>query len=330
MKAIVNLPGLSLHPGSGTHWWRSISSEEQVRAAQELDRLGYDYIQVPEHIVMHPSLLSRSGPFWVHALSAAGFVLGATKRIKVLCLVVVPYHGAIELAKALATLDHLSGGRLVVVALTGWSEREFEALGVPFSARGRMTDEYVDAMVELWTSESPRFEGEFVSFDEIVFEPKPLQAHLPIWMGGKTKRAMRRVAERGDGWLAYDTPRSEVPAMLSQLRSELARLGRHTQVEISLPLYDGRRDPSTHVVVEPPKVELVADAVLEQAHEIARLGATVTDANAPLGTSVYQTDAADAPPATRSLTDYLERITWFAETVLPGLHALECVPQQVG
>ena len=326
VEVIVNLPGLSLHPGTGTHWWKSISFEERVRAAQELDRLGYDYIMVPEHIVVHPSLLPRSGPFWVHSLSAAGFVLGATRTVKVMCLVVVPYHGAIELAKALATLDHLSGGRLVVVALTGWSEWEFSTLGIPFASRGRMTDEYVDAMVELWTSESPTFDGEFVSFEEIVFEPKPFQARLPIWMGGKTKRAMRRVAERGDGWLSYDTPRAGVSEMLSHLRSEQRRLQRHTPVEISLPLYDGRRDPTSHAVVEPPKVELVPDAVLEQANEVARLGATVTDANVPLGTSVYQTDAADAPPATRSLSDYLERVNWFAEAVLPGIHALDCVP----
>jgi probable F420-dependent oxidoreductase len=320
VKVVVNLPGLSLHPGAGTHWWRSISFAEQVRAAQELDRLGYDYIMVPEHIVVHPSLVPRSGPFWVHSLSAAGFVLGATKTIKVACLVVVPYHRPIELAKALATLDHLSGGRLVVVALTGWSEWEFSTLGIPFASRGRMTDEYVDAMVELWTSESPAFDGEFVSFDEIVFEPKPFQEHLPVWMGGKTKRAIRRVAERGDGWLSYDTPRSEVPEMLSHLRSEQARLRRAGPIEISLPLYDGRRDPTSHTVVEPPKVILEPNAVLEQANEIARLGATVTDANVPLGTSVYQTDGADAPPPTRNLADYLERINWFAETVLPGIH----------
>jgi hypothetical protein len=130
------------------------------------------------------------------------------------------------------------------------------------------------------------------------------------------------VAQQGDGWLAYDTPRSEVPEMLAHLRAEQDRLQRHVPIEISLPLYDGRRDPVSHVVVEPPKVVLEAGAVLEQAREVAGLGATITDANVPLGTSVYQTDSADAPPATRSLSDYLERIHWFAETALPGIHAL--------
>lgn len=322
MKVIVNLPGLSLHPGTGTHWWKTIGFEEQVETARTLERLGYDYIMVPEHIVVHPSLVPRSGPFWVHSLSAAGFILGATTTIKVACLVVVPYHNPIELAKALATLDHLSGGRLVVVALTGWSEWEFSTLGVPFSTRDAMTSEVVDAMVTLWTSESPSFAGEFVSFDEIVFEPKPFQEHLPVWLGGKTRRALSRVAERGDGWLAYDTPRSEVPEMLSHLRAEQQRLDRRDPIEISLPLYDGRRDPISHAVVEPPKVVLESSAVMEQAREVAGLGAGVTDANVPLGTSVYQTDSPDAPPATRSLSDYLERLHWFAETALPGIHDL--------
>ena len=322
MKVLATLPGLSLHPGTGTHWWRSMSFDDRIEAAQALDRLGFDYITIPEHIVVDPRIVDEAGPFWVHSLSAAGFVLGATRRINVACLVVVPYHHPIELAKALATLDHLSGGRLVVVALTGWSEWEFDVLGAPFAARGSMTDEYVDAMVELWSSESPSFRGTHVSFENLVFEPKPLQEHLPIWMGGRTKRALRRVAERGDGWLSYATPRSDMPEMLAYLAAQPGVQRRQDPLEISIPLYDGRRDPVSRAVIEPPHVVLDRDAVMEQAVEVARLGATVTDVNAVLGTSVYQTDAHDAPPATTSLAGYLERIQWFAESALDGIHDL--------
>ena len=88
-------------------------------------------------------------------------------------------------AKALATLDWLSSGRITVTFGVGWLEKEFEILGVPFHERGRMGDEYLAAIIELWTKDAPEFEGEYVSFQNVAFEPKPVQKpHLPIWMGG--------------------------------------------------------------------------------------------------------------------------------------------------
>jgi probable F420-dependent oxidoreductase len=322
VKFTTHLPGMTLY-GGGDHWWKSITTDQIVHIARELDRLDYDYITLTEHLYMHPDFVPQFGPRWTHSLSAAGFVLGATQKIRVVCLVVVPYHGAIELAKALASLDFLSGGRLVCLALTGYQEWEFATLRVPFSERGRMTDEYVDAMRELWTSDRPRFDGKFVSFDDVVFEPKPIQQPLPIWMGGRTHAALRRVARRGDAWISYMTRRAEVPAMLEYLYAQPEVARRATPLEISLPLYEGERDPVTHVLLKQPRVVLQADRVVEQARTIAALGATVTDADAPLGTSVFQNDRDDAPPPTKSFADYLERIQWFAEEVMPSARAIE-------
>jgi len=316
-----HLPGMTLY-GGGDHWWKDVTTDQLVHIAQELDRLDYDYITLTEHLYMHPDLVPQFGPRWTHSLSAAGFVLGATKKIRVVCLVVVPYHGAIELAKALASLDFLSGGRLVCLALTGYQEWEFETLGVPFSDRGRMTDEYVDAMRELWTAERPAFAGRFVSFDDVVFEPKPIQRPLPIWMGGRTHAALRRVARRGDAWISYMTPRAEVPAMLEYLYAQPELAKRTSPLEISLPLYEGERDPVTHVLVKQPHVLLEADHVLEQVRTIAGLGATLTEADVPLGTSVFQNARKDAPPPTKSFADYLERIHWFADEVMPTARAI--------
>jgi probable F420-dependent oxidoreductase len=105
-------------------------------------------------------------------------------------------------AKALATLDVLSGGRLVVGVGVGWMREEFEALGLPpFEERGAVTDEYIRAFKELWTSDNPHFEGKYVSFDNISFLPKPVQKpHPPIWVGGESRPALRRTAELADGW----------------------------------------------------------------------------------------------------------------------------------
>ncbi|MBM3678093.1 MAG: TIGR03619 family F420-dependent LLM class oxidoreductase, partial [Actinobacteria bacterium] len=217
MRFTCHVPGMTLYHGSARHWWQEITTDQAVGVARRLDELGYDFLTISEHLVLTSEQAEQYGPRWVHSLSAAGFVLGATSRIKVVVLVVVPYHGCIELAKALATLDFLSGGRLVVLALTGYQPWEFETLGVPFAERGRMTDEFVDAMRVLWTEHRPTFHGRFVSFDDVVFEPKPVQHPLPIWMGGRTRRALQRVAERGDAWIAYSTPRADVPAMLDYL-----------------------------------------------------------------------------------------------------------------
>lgn len=315
MRFTAKVPGMTLY-GSPRHWWKDVTTDQIVTIARALDRLGFDHVTIDEHLFMHPHLVPQFGPRWTHSLSAAGFVLGATSRIRVLCLAVVPYHGAIELAKALASLDFLSGGRLTVLALTGYQEWEFETLGVPFAERGRMTDEYVDAMRELWIAERPSFHGRFVEFADIVFEPKPVQQPLPVWMGGRTKAALRRIARRGDAWISYATPRSQVPEMLDYLWAQPELVERPRPIEISLPLYEGVRDPFSHVVVEQPEVVLEADAVLEQVETIARLGATLTDADTVLGTGVFQNERPDAPPPTRSFEDYLERIHWFAEEVI--------------
>jgi hypothetical protein len=243
-------------------------------------------------------------------------VLGTTTRIRVVCLVVVPYHNAIELAKALATLDYVSGGRLVVLALVGYKPWEFELLGVPFAERGAILDEYLDAMAELWYSERPQFHGRHVEFADVVFDPRPVQRPLPLWMGGRTRAALRRLARIGDAWISYNTPRADIPGMLEYLRAQPEFQARPRRIDVSLPLFEGRRDPMSHAIIEQPRVVLERDAILEQVETIAGLGATLTDADTVLGTGVFQNDRDDAPPPTKSFDDYLERLHWFAEEIL--------------
>ena len=186
-----------------------------------------------------------------------------------------------------------------------------------------MTDEYLDAMRELWTAERPAFDGKFVSFDDVVFEPKPIQDPLPVWMGGRTHAALRRVAaprRRLD--LVHDAARrrpgdARVPA-------------RATRARRSAPSPSRSRCRSTRAGATRSRtfcsssrsVLLEADHVLEQVRTIAGLGATLTEADVPLGTSVFQNARADAPPPTKSFADYLERIQWFAEEVMPTARAI--------
>jgi probable F420-dependent oxidoreductase len=316
MKFTAHVPGMTLYPGIGKHWWEHATPDDIAIAAQESERVGIDYLTVSEHIVMSKEAVAEMGARWVHSLSATGYLFGATSKIEVVCLVVIPYHPPIELAKALATLDYLSGGRLVLLALVGYNQWEFKQLGVPFAERGRMTDEYLDAMQELWTSEEPAFHGSFVDFEDVVFDPKPARP-IPIWHGGYAKAAVRRVARAGDGWITYATGRDQLPEMLEHLRGQPGYTERPRRIELSLPLFEGRREPVSHKVIEQPRIVLEKEPILEQVRAIAALGATITDASTLLGTGVYQNDLPGSPPPTRSLSDYVERLHWFAEEILP-------------
>ena len=125
------------------------------------------------------------------------------------------------LAKALSTADWFSGGRITVTFGVGWLEGEFDLLGVPFHERGRMSEEYLEAMVELWTQESPCYEGRYVSFRDVAFEPKPVQKpHLPIWMGGDADAALKRAARFASGWNPFLTKPEDIPARLDFIKSQ--------------------------------------------------------------------------------------------------------------
>jgi probable F420-dependent oxidoreductase len=237
VKFSLKVPGLDLYPGRGTHWWRHIQPQELVAIVRRIEELGYDQVNVATHFAMDRESTAEMGARWTHSLSAAGFILGATTRLRVACLVVVPYHQPIELAKALSTLDFLSGGRLTVLALVGYKPWEFELLGVPFGERGPITDEYVEAMQTLWTQERPEFHGRYVSFSDVVFEPKPVQQPLPVWFGGRTKAAMRRIARFGDGWLPYATPRSQFREMVEHIYEQPSFQLRPRRLGLGLELF---------------------------------------------------------------------------------------------
>ena len=151
-------------PGYTPEWETRLSTTDFQLIARTADDLGYDAIQVPEHIVMPNDLATMMGAYWPHAFTAMAFIAGATTRLAVnASVIVLPYHEPITLAKAVATLDVLSGGRVVLSVGVGHAEDEFRALGVPFEKRGRIADEYLEVMKVLWTEDAPCYEGEFVS-----------------------------------------------------------------------------------------------------------------------------------------------------------------------
>jgi probable F420-dependent oxidoreductase len=207
-----------------------------VRRGEEL---GYHFVLFGDHIVVPRQITSpypytETGEFpgsasgeAMEQLTVLAFLAGQTQTIRlVTSVIIVPHRNPLVAAKALATLDVLSKGRLVVGVGVGWMREEFEALGLPpFEERGAVTDEYIRAFKELWTSEDPSFEGKYCRFSNISFLPKPVQKpHPPIWVGGESRRALRRTAELGNAWYPISSNPQFPLGEPEQLAARLQRL----------------------------------------------------------------------------------------------------------
>ena len=215
------------------------------------EALGYHLLVVPDHVIF-PLSNDSVYPYderGVHPGTGAGacleqltvlaFLAGQTRTIRLgTSVMIVPHRNPIVAAKALATLDVLSGGRVNVGVGAGWLREEFETLGLPpFEERGAVTDEYIRAFKELWTSDAPSFQGKYCQFDNVSFLPKPVQKpHPPIWVGGESNRAMRRAARIGNVWHPLGTNPAFPLATPEQLEAAMSKLSARAKRE--------GRDPS--------------------------------------------------------------------------------------
>jgi len=229
------------------------------------DRLGFYCMVMPDHI-LQPNQVNSTYPYsltgdilaagqsgdgeWPEQITTLAYLAGVTERIRlVTSVMIIPYRNPILTAKMLSTLDMLSKGRLILGAGVGWMEEEFELLDAPpFAERGAVTNEYLQAFIELWTKDDPKFEGKYVNFSDITFLPKPVQKpYPPIWIGGQSKPAIRRAAQIGDCW----HPVGAIPAaplepeelaenlvLLYQYAEKAGRDPATIQVSVKAPLYD--------------------------------------------------------------------------------------------
>ena len=208
------------------------------------EAMGFDYATLSDHVVIPTDIqakypYSSTGEFPAGAraerheqLIEVAFVAARTTKLRlVTSVMVVPHRPAVLTAKMLSTIDVLSGGRLVLGIGAGWMKEEFEAIGAPdFAERGKVTDEYIKAFIELWTNPKPHFAGQHVRFDNIVFEPKPVQKpHPPIWVGGESGPALRRTAQLGDAWYPIGTNPANPLDSLARFKAQVARLRKMTQ-----------------------------------------------------------------------------------------------------
>jgi probable F420-dependent oxidoreductase len=190
-----------------------------VDLAQQAEALGYDSIWTTDHVMMAKGQDEPYGHV-LEALTTLTYLAPLTQRVRLgISVLVLPQRSPVVVAKGIATLDVLSGGRLILGLGAGWNEREFQFLGASFHDRGRRLNEYISMFRELWTSPQPRFEGQFVQFSDVLFSPRPVQPNgPPIWIGGGSRAALRRAATLADGWQSTGIGPERYAESVRQLR----------------------------------------------------------------------------------------------------------------
>jgi probable F420-dependent oxidoreductase len=217
-----------------------------VEVAQAAEAAGFESIWTVEHVVVPHGYQSRY-PYSASGRMGSGledhpipdpliwlaYIASATRTIKLgTAILILPQRNPVVTAKEVATLDHLSGGRVLLGIGVGWLAEEFAALGLPFEDRGPRTDEYVAAMRALWSQECATYKGRFISFEQVFCRPLPPERRIPIVVGGDTVAAARRAGRLGDGYFPARTPS---PELLDEMRRAAEMAGRDPQtVEITV------------------------------------------------------------------------------------------------
>jgi len=201
-------------------WETRSGPDELARVARAAEDAGFFYVGVCDHTAIPERLADSMGTTWYDTTATLGWLAALTTRVHLLShVLVLAQRHPLRAAKELCTLDHLSGGRLVVGVGAGHVQEEYDALTGDFADRGRHTDEAVAALALAFTDEFPTLPGPRWPVAGLGVAPRPVrQPRPPIWIGGSSKAAIRRTAALGDGWLPQGTPRKDLPGQIAELR----------------------------------------------------------------------------------------------------------------
>ncbi len=291
-----------------------------MRFAQDAESLGFDSCWVSDHIAFPDTATLESqypynetGEFpaphstpWLDAIGTLLFVAGCTERIQLgSTVMILGYRPAIQTAKLWSTLDTVSDGRAILGVGVGWMEEEFNALGMPFDHRGPRGDEFLEIFEALYTQESITFDGRFSQFGPIGFAPKPINGHIPIWVGGHSTPAYRRTARYGDAFHAVFIPPETVAEQWAEVGRWCDEFQRNRdEVELTLRLRlaidletdDANRDEGA--------LRGSAESIVEQVAAYASVGVTHITLDV-------------RPVAAEDVEGQLEAMRRFAQGVLP-------------
>jgi probable F420-dependent oxidoreductase len=228
-------PVLQQVPGLYADWEREGTIRDACKVAEAADRAGYSYLACAEHIAVTAGEVAAIGSRWWDPLATFGYLAAHTSRIRFATLVLVlPFHHPLDIVKRYGTLDEISEGRLIIGIGSGSQSPEFDLLGFPLADRGERTDDTVRALRASFGNPEPVYEGTHYRFADVRVEPCGVQRDVPIWVGGRTRRSLRRAVELGDAWCPYYTPAEQIATWLAEARGTEMWERRAKPLEVAL------------------------------------------------------------------------------------------------
>ncbi len=215
MRLGLVTPIVTRVPRAYSSWEAAAGPAELAEIVEAADELGFEHLTCSEHVAVPAAAAAQRGGTYWDPLSTFGFLAARTAHIRfVTQVLVLGYHHPLEIVKRYGTLDLISGGRLTLGLGVGSLREEFDLLGAPFADRGARADDALAAIRAAWGAEPAEYRGEFYDFAGQVVDPRPAQPRVPIWIGGRTRRSLRRAVALGDGWVPFALGRDQLRDML--------------------------------------------------------------------------------------------------------------------
>lgn len=289
MRFGLTTPVVTLVPRSHAAWEATAGPEELRRIAVAADRFGYDFVSCSEHVGIPTAVAAVRGGRYYEPAATLGFIAAITQRVRLLThVIVLPYHHPLAVAKRYGTLDRLSGGRVILGVGVGSLAPEFELLGIDFAGRGPRYEDALRALRAALGGRQPSYCGPYYEFGDFIVDPCAVQPRVPIWLGGRSARSLRRALELGDGWDPFGLGLEQLGALLDRARRWPQWAARQEQFDVVL-------------TPEEPLALDDAAAVRQTIAAYARIGAT----------------AMTLRFRHRSLDHLLELLEQFATSIMP-------------
>jgi probable F420-dependent oxidoreductase len=235
VKLGIVTPVLTRLPGAHARWEAEAGIAEVARIAVEAERLGYHHLTCSEHVGIPSDVAAVRGATYWDPLATFGYLAARTTTIRLATFVLVlGYHHPLAIAKRYGTLDRICNGRLILGVGVGSLEEEFTLLAASFADRGDRGDDSIRALRASLAQQEPAYAGTHYEFSGFVIDPHALQADMPIWIGGRTARSLRRAVELADGWAPFGLRTTDLAAMLERARATEAWARRERPLELIL------------------------------------------------------------------------------------------------
>jgi probable F420-dependent oxidoreductase len=238
MRLGIITPILSRFPGAHGAWETDGTIDDVVAIAKAAEGLGYECLTCPEHVCIPAEVgegeITPGSAYW-DPLATFGYLAAHTSRIRLAAIVIpLPYHHPLDIAKRFGTLDRICGGRVILGVGVGYLKPEFAVLGVPFEGRNERSDDAIRALRASFAKSRPEYEGPYFSFRDMIIDPCGVQARVPIWVGGRTRRSLQRAVDLGDAWYPFAVSPEQVSSWLADAKSTESWQQRDQPVEVVL------------------------------------------------------------------------------------------------